>query len=895
MNHVPPGWADRFLEWYCSPDLLEDLQGDLYEVYYSNVDLGNPLRAKWLFIWLVLRSLRPSVIRRKQLHKNSILTMTRNNFKIALRVLWSDRTNTAINLLGLTIGMACFLLLGLYAKQELSYDQFHAKKDRTFRMWLKEDYGEGQIFFNSITPLRFEALMEDNFPEVERAVHYIEENHLVGENDRRIDEKVAIISPDFFEVFDFPFGLGSANQPFYNRNSVILSERYAQKYFGDEAPIGQSLQIDLYGQSRAFEVSGVFEDIPKGSSIQFDIAISTENGDELYGERMYQAWFTVIPETYVLLKDQGSIEEVKDKMQDVVLSQMGDASYGDDPMERDQYNIGMQPLTDIHLNPNIPLGYAPVSNPQYVFILGAIGLLVLVIACINYTTLATGQSLRRAKEVSVRKVMGASRSILIYQYLTESSVLAMLAMFIATAITLTIIPAFNALTGSELIYVFEWGHLAVVVGLVIFIGILAGAYPALVISGFNVISVLKGSKQAPGGLNVRRALVILQFMITIFLISTALLMGDQISYLMTKDLGYSYKTVVTARLPHDPEANRLSTLIPSGMQNGELIRAKLEAYPEITDITMATHLFGSNGWVNLAYRDPKDVFRRFRILAVDARFVDAFDIPVVEGRGFEPGNGLDERQSIMLNETAARYFGFEDPIGKKLPGNDFGEHIIIGVVKDFHYSSLHSEIEPLIIAQNIIPITQGISDSDFSDSVAPKLIFTYTGAQLSEAVDILEREWTATFPNEELSFEFMDQRIKAQYQEEARMNQLISVATLLSIIIASLGLLGLIMLVVTSKLKELSIRKVIGASPLTLLMVLAKDFIIQMFIAFALSVPLTLWFANSWLENFAYQISLGPGLFLVSAVVAMGIASIVIGYHAWRATRVNPIQSLRME
>ncbi|MEQ9301864.1 MAG: ABC transporter permease [Cyclobacteriaceae bacterium] len=893
MSQNPPKWADRFLAWYCNPDLLEDLQGDLYEVYYQHLDQDKPTKAKWLFIWLVLRSFRPSVFRRTEHHNNSFLAMTRNNIKIALRVLWMDRTNSAINLLGLTIGISCFLLLGLYVKQELSYDDFHTQKDRIYRMWLKEDYGEGKIFFNSNTPLRFERLMEDNFPEVARAVHYIEESFLVGRGESRIDERVAVISPDFFEVFDFPIGKGSASNPLPSRSDMAVSTSYANKYFGDTDPIGQTLGVEVLGEIRGFNISAVFQDIPTESSIQFDMAISTENGGDLYGDRMYQAWFSIIPETYVLLKDQATIATVESKMQDVVLSQMGDANDG--PMPRDQYNIGFQPLTDIHLNPAIPLGFAPVSNPQYVFILGAIGLLVLVIACINYTTLAAGQSLKRAKEVGVRKVLGAARSTLVYQYLTESIVLALMAMLIGILITLALIPTFNVLTGSELLYSFDWSHFAIFLSAGLVIGLVAGAYPALVISGFNVIGILKGNKSAPGGLNVRRALVVLQFVITVFLISTALIMRDQIQYLMTKDLGYNYATVVTAELPRDSEADRLSTIISSGMDNGELIKAKLEAYPEISNVAMGSHLLGSNGWANLAYTDPNEVFRRFRLLVVDANYLDAFDIPIVAGRRFEDGNGLDQRQSILLNETAVSYFGFDDPIGKKLPGNSFGEHIIIGVVKDFNYSSLHSEIEPLVITQNIIPIVQGVSDYDFKDSYSPKLVFTYSGSQLTDATEILEREWEATFPNEALEYEFLDQRIRSQYENEARMNKLISVATVLSIVIASLGLLGLIMLVVASKLKEISIRKVMGASPFTILFVLSRGFMVQLLIAIALSVPLTLWFADSWLENFAYQTQIGPGLFVISGLLAIIVSAIVIGYHAWRATRVNPIKSLRME
>lgn len=894
MNH-PPKWIDRFLEWYCHPDLLEDLQGDLYEIYEELTLQGKNRKAKWIYFWLVLRSLRWSTIKRNQKLKNSTFAMTKNNFKIAFRVLWRDKFNTSINLLGLIIGIACFLLLGFYVKQEMSYDQFHSKKDRIYRSWLKEDYGEGQIFFNSQTPLRFEALFEENFPEVEKTVQYVEQTYLVGRGENRINERVAMISPDFFEVFDFVMLDGNIDKPLPTRNDIILSQTYAKKYFGENDPVGKAIRLQIGDDSRDFTVTGVFENIPKTSSIRFDIAFSTENTRELFGERSLNAWFNVVAETYVLLKENTQVASINSKMQDVVLELMGDEGYGDGPMQKGQYNIGMQPLTDIHLDPDIPLGYAPVANPQYVFILGGIGLLVLIIACINYTTLSTGQSLKRSKEVGMRKVLGARKGGLVYQYLSESILLSLFAMLIGGAISYLLIPAFNSLTGTEIFFQFEWWHLGVYFLTALLIGTIAGSYPALILSGHKTINILRGGNQSSGNMNARKGMVVLQFLITVFLITTTLIMRKQVQYLQNKDIGINYKAVISTQLNADPSAQRLSEIISTGMENGELLKARLETYPEISNVAMGTHVFGTSGWANLAYTDDKGIFRWFRMLAVDDTYLDAFGINIVEGRGFEKGNGLDQRQSVILNEAAVKHFALENPIGAKLPGKEFGDHQIIGVTDDFHFTSLHSEVEPLVIVQNIIPIASGVSDADFADSITPKLVFTYNGSNLLDAADILKKEWEIVFPNETWNYNFIDDQIKSQYESEAQMNKLIGVATGLSIIIASLGLLGLSLLVVNSKVKEIGIRKVMGATPVSIFRLLAKSFSVQLLIAIVLSVPLTIWFMSKWLENFAYRVDVGVWLFVLSGLASMLIAFLVISYHTLKAARINPVNSLRSE
>lgn len=893
MQPQPPKWADRLLAWFCHPDLLEDLQGDLYEIFDHQIKEGKVTKAKYLYVWLVLRSFRWSALKESQKLNNSFITMTRNNLKIAIRVLWRDRFNSAINLLGLTLGITCFLLLGLYVKQELSYDHFHSKKDRIYRSWVKEDYGDGREFFNSHTPLRFESLFEDNFPEIERAVQYIENNFLVGRDENRIDEIIAMISPDFLEVFDFELIYGDRSAFLPSREHIAISASYAKKYFGVENPMGKTLPVELDTLIKDMTVSAVFADMPVESSVKFDMAISTDNGRQIYGDRLYNAWFNIIPETYVLLKDGTDITSIESKTQDVILSQ--GITYGGESLTRDQYQIGFQPLTDIHLNPDIPLGTAPVGNPQYVMILGGIGLLVLVMACINYTTLSAGQSLKRSKEVGMRKVLGASKRTLIYQYLSESMVLAVLAMAIGSVITFFLIPTFNALTGTEIFFQFEWWHMGVYLGIGLIIGLLAGSYPAIIITAFKAIDIISNSQQSAGKLTARKGLVILQFLVTVFLISTVLIMKNQVDFLMEKDLGYNYKAVISAQLPIDPNGRGIRDALNSGMENGKLLKAKLESHPKISKIALGNHLFGSNGWTHVAFNDDNGDFKWFRLLVVNPEYLSAFNIETIQGRDFEAGNGLDQRQSVIINKAAAKYFGLENPVGNKLPGPEFGEHQIIGVVDDFHYSSLHTEVEPLVIVQNIMPIFAGVTDADVKDSYSPKIVFTYTGTNLHDAVEILEDEWEATFPSEAPNFEFIDDRISRQYANEARLNKLIGVATILSILIASLGLFGLIMLVANSKIKEIGIRKVMGASPVAIFRLLFKGFALQLLLAVALSIPLTLYLTSQWLNNFAYRIDIQSTPFVLSGLATIVIAMVVVGYHTIQASRVNPIDSLRTE
>ena len=897
-KHKPPALARHFLELYCSEEYLEEIHGDILELFELRLTQEGKRKARLMYVWDVLRFFRWSNLKTtKKVHSNFI-TMTRNNFKIAARILWRQKVNTAMNTLGIAIGIVCFLLISLYVKQELTFDTFHEKKDRIYRAWVKELYDDGRVFFNTNTPVGLGPALIDNLPEVEAYVHFDNTPTLVGRGDARIAERLDYASSNFFEVFDFKVLRGNVNAPLGNFTDIVLSESYAQKYFGNGEAVGKTMAIQLNGEIRDFVVSAVVEDAPLNTGLQYNMIISADNIDLLYGgQRALNRWFNISPETYIIFKEPLNTDDLEPKTRAMVKSLLaGAGAFGADAIIEDHYVIGFQPLTDIHLNTEVPQAIAPVGNPDYVYILGAIGLLVMVIACINYTTLSIGQSFKRSKEVGVRKVVGARGKGLIWQYLSESVLVSFLSMIIGVVLTFMLLPVFNDLAQTSLEVPKDLGGLGFAIVLALSIGLLSGVYPALVLSRFKAVDVLKGSGQGTRSKQLaRRGMVVFQFLLTVFLISSTLIMRKQMQYIQNQDLGYEYDAMVSVPLYPRPDVRPMSQRISTAMDNGRLLIGELEKNTQLSDFGMATHMFGTPGWVQLGFTATNGNYLQFNLLVTDAEYLPAMGIRMAEGRTFDPKLESDKLRGVILNKAAAEYFGLENPIGAKLPGDGFEEHQIIGVTEDFNFQSLHSEVRPLVIVQDPRPIFPGISDFNAGDSAIPKLAFRYKGSKLSEVKDILEPTWAQLFPAEELNFNFLEERLNAQYQSEARVNKIVSIATLLSILIASLGLLGLTVLVVNTKVKEIGIRKVLGASPKLIFKLLFKGFSLQLLLAVVLSVPITWYLMTGWLSDFAYQVSIGIDMFLLSGVLALIIMLLVVSYHVLRASRANPVKALRTE
>jgi len=888
QNISPPKWADRFLAFYCKPEFLEEIQGDAHELFERKAN-ESLFKAKLAFIWNVIRFFKWSNIKITNNNSNFI-AMTSNNFKVAARVLWKQKVNTALNIGSITIGMACFILISLYVQQELSFDKFHDKGDRIYRTWSKEDYGQGQEFFYTSSPLPLAPALEANIPEVETTVRVDYNRFLVGEGENRINEQVGIVSSNFFDVFSFQLVSGNSSTPL-GREDVVLSESYATKYFGTSNAVGQKLTFQIGDEQVDYTVSAVMADMPSNTGFQMNMIVSNEDLERFYDPRALQAWFNIAPETFVLLRQNADIESVRAKLPGMIQSVLGDE------VEEGEYELGLQRLSDIHLDTAFPAASMPVGNPNYVYVLATIGLLVLVMACINYTTLSTGQSIKRAKEVGIRKVVGAQKSGLVWQYLSESILITFCAVILGVVLAHVLLPTFNDLAGASLTIPFTLESFGVLALIIILVGMLTGIYPALVLSNLKLISILRGGSS--GGRRTglfRNSLVVFQLLLTIFLISGSLVMRQQLNYLQNADVGYQKEAMVYLGMYAQEGAEGLIGRIESGFDNANIIKPKLESYPEIESIGMANHMFGSSGWTKIGFSDKQGLFKEFSLLITDAYYNSSFAIEIIAGRDFDPELAIDKRESILINEAAASYFfGDESPLEKRLPGDDFGEHKIIGVVKDFNFESLHNEVQPLVITQNAAPIFQGGSDFSINSNPLPKVFFKYTGSNLLAVAEILEDVWSSTFPNEELNFSFLDERIRLMYENEARINQIAGLATMISILIAAFGLLGLTILVVNTKIKEIGIRKVLGASPWTIMRILLVQFSAQLIIAFIISIPVTWYVMDQWLNDFAYRIDIGVLVFLVSGLISFTIMMTVISYHALRAAQVNPVKALRTE
>jgi putative ABC transport system permease protein len=509
--------------------------------------------------------------------------------------------------------------------------------------------------------------------------------------------------------------------------------------------------------------------------------------------------------------------------------------------------------------------------------------------------LAIGQSFRRTREVGIRKVMGAFKSTLVQQYLAESFLTVFFATLLGILLANLLLPIYNELTGAAVDLSFAPWHLLLYAALIVVLGTISGIYPSVILARWNIVSILKGNHKPAQHRGLRRGMVVFQFVVTVLLISCSLIMNQQMNFMTGHDPGYDYTATVTVPLYADRSSQSFMDVQRSAMERGGLLKEKLAQYPEISRVGMGSHVFGSAGWAQIAFPDDNDNFHKLHMLIVDPYYFETFGIEVVQGRAMDPDNPADARQAIILNEAAVREFGLEDPVGKKLPNSDFDDHQIIGVTADFNYESLHVNVDPLIITSNSEILFPGITDTGFPTDPTPKLVFKFSGSSLLSVKEILESSWNEVFPEEDLSFSFVEENMQSLYASEIRMQRLVLLATVLSIIIASLGLLGLTVIMVNSRIKEISIRKVVGASEKMIYGMLVKNVSVQLLIAILVAVPITYLLMSDWLNEFAYHINIGPGVFVASAVLSLLVVLVVISYHTWLAARTNPSDTLRSE
>ncbi|MFC3881753.1 ABC transporter permease [Algoriphagus namhaensis] len=809
--------------------------------------------------------------------------MLKNYFKIAYRNLLKNKAYSLINILGLGVGMACCVLIFMFVQDELSYDSYHENGDRIYRVIHgsvpNDNATEGAepspfwVWGNApVGP----ALKLD-FPEIEKVVQFSGRGDLLlGEGDNlQQEEGVLFMDSTAFDVFSWKLLEGDPKTALAAPYSVVLTKSTALKYFGEEPALGQAIKASaVAGRSEDGDltVTGVMEDLPSNSHFKFNLLISLNTFRQTRAE-VFDSWGYVDTYTYLLVNEQFDQEAFQAKVPDFIerRNPETDSDYN--------YTIKLEPLSDVYLRSEAQRQPGETGSLTNIYVFSIIGLFILLIAIINFMNLSTARSMERAKEVGIRKSIGADRGSLIFQFLGESLIIVMISAIVGGFLIMLALPWMNDLTGKvfEINQLINWNTIPAFIGIIILIGILAGSYPALVLSGFRPVMILKGiNKSNARGVNLRKGLVIFQFSLSIALIAGTIIVYNQMGHLLEKDMGFDKEQMVILDFNYDYRVTLVS----------EALKSELEANPAISSVAFSRSVPGShfpNAYTTLEMSDGEMVGQAQPIFQVGLDFIDHFGLELVAGRAYSREFPSDSTSALVINEAAARQYGYSNPediIGKKF--DQWGRAgQVIGVVKDFNYISLHREVEPLTLP------FEAFASRYVSVKIAQE--------NLPETLASMENVWKELVPHRPFIYSFLDEDFNQQYQSDLRFRQIFTTFSILAILIACLGLLGLATYTAEQRTKEIGIRKVLGANVGNIVGLLSKDFIKLILIAILVSTPVSWYAMNQWLESFAYQVPIHWWIFLVAGLISIVIALFTISFQSVKAALMNPVKSLKSE
>lgn len=797
--------------------------------------------------------------------------------KIAIRNLLQNKSYTFINLLGLAIGLACCILIVLYVKHELSYDRFHTNADRLYRVVENRGVGDQLVKYASTYSALAPALKQE-FSSVEYVTHIHPESGLITapDNEKHQEENIIYADSAFFDMFSFPLLRGDPNTVLDNPLTVVLTERAAKKYFGNENPIGQTLTYRSSDNTFSLEVTGVMQNPPNNSHIQFDMIFSYLSLNTIaYWE--YNVWYYPPMYTYVQLSDPEAEGALENQFPDFEKKYLGDQAAS--------WDFELQPITEIRLFSDRQNELSPTSDITYVYLFSVIALFILIIACINFMNLSTARSMKRAREVGMRKTLGAGRGQLIRQFLSEAVIMTFFSLILAALLVEAVLPYFNMLSGKSLSTDFfaSWTTPLSLIGLVLIVGIIAGSYPAFYLSSFSPVSILKGSgtQDRFSSSLFRRILVVFQFVISTGLIYGTFVIIKQLNYIQNERLGFDKEQVLIVPVREQSDQFKAATL------KEEFLRT-----PGVRNVSAVSGVPGISSGIHDFQVIPGDNRKdtlQLMTLTVDHDYSETLGLNVLVGRDFSEEYGTDDSQAFIINETAAKKLGWEDPVGKELTlifymqGRLEKKGKVIGVVKDFQYHSLHKSIDPVLI--------HVFKFSYYHDYLVLRLA---TG-NLQNTISSLEGKWETFNPSRPFEYSFLDETFDAMYRAEQRLSRIFSAFSIIAIFVACLGLFGLASYSTEQRTKEIGIRKVLGASVTDILGLLSKDFLKLVVIGFLIAVPIALYFMNRWLQNFADRVDIGFGIFFFVGIIALAVAILAVSLQSVRAATTNPVNSLRSE
>lgn len=809
--------------------------------------------------------------------------MLRNYLVTALRAFRRRPVYAIVNVVGLALGMAACVLIMTLVHFEWQFDRYHENADRIYKTNFRYVAPDGTPGYQLMMTPDFTPPFKEAFPAVERATRLVQNAMDIRAGDDVYRRMMAEVDHDFFRMFSVPLVAGDVERVLLSPDDMVISRSTAEAWYGSaDAALGSSTNISRGELSRDFTVVGVFEDFPAWSSIVFDVAVSFENYDEI---RLGGNNWGGRTSTYVLLAEgtharafEAGLGPYTDTAFAEYIEDMRGAARM--AMHDGAYALELQPLAAVHRSPDVGVNYErAVHNPLYSWILGGIGLLILLIACINFMTLSVGQSATRAHEVGIRKALGADRAQLMKQYLGESMVLVGGALLTGLVLAVVLQPWFNNLTGKELsILGLSPSLLALgMLTLLATVGLVAGGYPAMVLSRFQPARVLKGETPTSGRGLLTRGLVVLQYTISIGLLSSLFIMSGQIDHLLNADMGYDAERVVAIEA-RGLDADRAEAYVdayrqavmPSGYV--ENVARAGQAFTRSSD---------RNGWT-----DGEEARRSAYFFGVDYDYVDVMGMEIVAGRNFSQDFPADPTTSVLVNEALVREFGLEDPVGHVMDGMMTWMYetppTIIGVVEDFNFQSLHTLVQPAVL--NMHP--------DYYNRLGAILVRLKPGST-ENALAALEEAWSVIAPGSPYAWAFVSDDMARQYATEQQWQTIVKWSSVLALVIACMGLFGLALLTVTRRLKEIGIRKVLGASAGSIVRLVSGEFAGLVVVSSVIAVPLAWLAMDRWLENFAYRMELGFGVFILATVTALAVALLTVAWHAWGAARVDPARTLR--
>jgi len=803
--------------------------------------------------------------------------MFRNYLKVSWRHLLAGKANSIISVLGLSVGVASAILIALYIQDELSYDQFHSKKERIARIVERIDHN-GEIKA-AVTSFPVGPRFMSDYPEV---VSFVRIMQMGGPMTIKVEDQIFreghFLRADstLFEIFDFKLLQGDPVSALAGPNLVVLNEELAIKFFGTPS---EAMGKQLFIGTSLFTVNGVVENGTRSSDIKYQAFTSMSTLPQQAQQVFNGDWFRLVCQTYLLF-DQPVAEmdfdsQLADFTERIIKPFVATFGWGSTA------DFTLQPLEGLHFD-NSREYDTPKGNLSYLYIFGLLALLILIIATINFVNLALSQSVKRAKEVGVRKALGAGQNQLRNQFLGESFLVVLLAMIIGLGLVEVLLGTFNTTTDKNFAFadLFDWRMLLTLLGILLVTALMAGLYPALVLSKFQSSRILRGSLPKIGRYgNLRRILMVVQLAFSILMIIGTLAIQSQMRYLQDKDLGFEQDQIVVLNIPQDTAVfNHLDSF-----------KDRLLAHSEFEGVSGSQAIPGTNVG-ELMFRIEQNaemVDKNIKFIAADEDFFEILGLELVKGRLFSNDIQSDVQQAFIINETAAESFGWDEPLGKRIQwglqdnGQAASDGEVVGVIKDFHFASLHNPMEPLVI----------LFRPNFSLLFSIKL----SGGQVRSGLTVLEEEWSDFAGNHPLEYTFLDERIQSQYESEKTLLKIFGYFAFISIMIAGLGLFALTSYTVEQRLKEFSVRKILGAELKDLGMLLAKEFMLLIGVAALISIPLAGWGISSWLEEFSYRISM-PWLSFVLALVLIGLVTLIaMSYHVIRLARTNPARILRDE